>query len=261
MNTKQLREQVKQINLPPKAEKNSWLQRQIEIKQRILKDKPKEFLTWSVIHGCMFVGNAPYIYDEYNELFNSNDWHRWNGILKDPLFGQPDLWAGWTSGNLIHQAYHLKQFEDKTGKRIDELDSILEFGGGYGTMALLCRRLGFTGEYIIQDLPVISKLQEFYLFNVGINDIEFRIEYQLSDVDLIISLWALSETPDIFKNRFFRYHQTDNYLLSYASVWDTWNNDGYFDYFKAHNSDYEWYNWTIPHLSNSRYLIGSKDEG
>ncbi len=260
MNIKQLREQVKLINLPPKAEKNSWLQRQIEIKQRILKDDPEQFLTWSVVIGCMFVGNAPYIYDELKELSDSYDWHKWEKVLPESIFGQPEFWSDWTSGNMIHQAYHIKQWENKTGNKIEELDSILEFGGGYGTMALVCRRLGFTGKYIIQDLPVISKLQEFYLSNVDITDIEFRIEYELSHVDLIISLWAVAETPDVFKDRFFRYHGANNYLLSYSDIWETWNNRGYFDDFREIQPEYEWHDWIIPHLTNSRYLIGSREE-
>jgi hypothetical protein len=68
-----------------------------------------------------------------------------------------------SSGTLIHHAYHLHRFETVTGRFLLELQEIIEFGGGYGSMARLLARLGYRGRYHIHDLPEFAALQRFYL--------------------------------------------------------------------------------------------------
>jgi hypothetical protein len=68
---------------------------------------------------------------------------------------------------MIHHAYHVMRFERATGSSIADLDSVFEFGGGYGGMCRLFHRLGFRGRYIILDLPLFSALQRFYLACLG----------------------------------------------------------------------------------------------
>ena len=181
-----------------------------DLRQNILNNDPAEFLTWPGIVGTMFVGNAPYIHHELATLL-SGEWAvKCGEILDDPGIGKPDLWtehtleanlgAGYikftSSGNLIHQYYHLWQWEEKTGKRVKDLDIIVEVGGGYGAMALICHRLGFQGRYIILDLSEFSLLQQYYLSNVGIEGVEFRtkIDKQIN-CDLLIGLYSLNEMP------------------------------------------------------------------
>ena len=64
---------------------------------------------------------------------------------------------------MIHHAYHLAQFEEKTRTQVHEIDFVLEFGGGYGSMCRLFYNLGFRGRYVIFDLPSFSALQIYYL--------------------------------------------------------------------------------------------------
>lgn len=249
MNIIELREKVSKIELPMSAPNFTWLQRQINIKKHILNDEPKEFLKWPTIYACMFVANAPYIDIEYKALLP-----KYKNIIDEPKFGRPDFYNEHTSRNLIHTAYHLQQFEQKTNIDINKLNSIFEFGGGYGAMALLCHRLGFNGKYIIYDLPIVSLLQEYYLSNVGIEDVKFSTELEQKNIDLFIGLWSISETDHNFKNKIFDKINFDYYFMSYVPAWDGWDNDAYFLTHFGKSGE------IINHLPNSKYLIGATND-
>jgi hypothetical protein len=130
----------------------------------------------------------------------------------------PDTYSNNTqySMNLIHQAYHLTQWEQATGKRIEHLNTIVEFGAGYGAMALLCRRLGFEGQYIIYDLPEFSLLQEYYLSQFGMIDkMEWNPAEKPKDADLFMALYSISEVP--FEDRPGLMVKADSYLFLYRA--------------------------------------------
>jgi len=182
-------------SLPPLEEGNSfWRERRAELRQRIAADDPTEFLTWPTITSTMFVGEAPYIRDQYDALMR-DDIDRWRKAIREDEIGQPARlsYAPDTSGNLVRQAYCLILWEMVTGKNISNLKSIIEIGGGYGAMAKIARRAGFEGKYMIYDLPELSLLQEFYLSACGI-EAEFRGPTgRHRRPNLLIALWSLSE--------------------------------------------------------------------
>lgn len=256
MTADDLKQAIRQLSpLPDVSPDFSWLGRRIALRRRILKDDPEEFLTWSVIIGTMFVGNAPYISKEMSNLEL-----RYYDAIFDPGFGNPAVYDEWNddeiiTGNLIHQAYHLAQWEEKTGKHIENLNQIEEFGGGYGAMALICNRLGFGGIYSIQDFPEFSLLQRYYLSNVldDIGNIQFS--HPPAYPDLYIALWSISEVPPVDR----RIPNADSYLFAYAPNWDGYSNQDYFGDFIKGKPDYKWWNWQIDHLPNSWYLVGVKD--
>src|SRR3712207_7978939 len=47
------------------------------------------------------------------------------------LFRSYPAWPE-SSGNLLHHAYHVCRFEEATGLRAEQLELVVEFGGGYG---------------------------------------------------------------------------------------------------------------------------------
>ena len=63
---------------------------------------------------------------------------------------------------------HLALFEETTGSKIDTLELIFEFGGGYGSMCRLAHNLGFNQAYIIFDLQPFSALQNYYLSSLDL---------------------------------------------------------------------------------------------
>lgn len=139
--------------------------RRKQLRELVLKDDPRRFLSWRVITATMFVNYAPYIRQELIDLMNRS-WHtRWKVVIRENNVGMPEnhfLYLG-SSGNQIHHAYHLAQFERHTGLQIENMDMIIEFGGGYGNMARMAYRVGFKGKYLIYDLPEFYALQKFFL--------------------------------------------------------------------------------------------------
>jgi len=257
MNVDELRQRIRQLPpLPDCQPGHSWLWRRTDLRDKILHDNPKNFLTWPVVRGAMFVGNAPYIPAEAEELSQ-----RYFPAINESLFGKPEQYnhlGHITSGNLIHQAYHLMQWEQRTKKRIESLDTILEFGGGYGIMALIARRLGFKGRYIIYDLPEFSALQEYYLSNVGVDNVEFWTEFgEVKDIDLFVGLYSLTEVEPDFRERFIYAYPAWSYLFAYAANWDGWDNTAWAHSLMAYPG-YDWFNWRVHHAGVLWYLIGDK---
>lgn len=191
----------------------------------IMENDPKDFGHCPAIYHCMLVNHwpAPALW-EFTKLpsrlaevcylphFGPND----------PLHDYPEL-----SMNLVHQTYHIHQWEQATGRRINTLDTIVEFGGGYGAMCLLCHRLGFEGKYIIYDLPEFSLLQEYYLSQFGLlANVTWNPKKKPKPVDLFMALYSLSEVkPELREEKLVR---ADSYLFLYSGKWEAWDNVEYF---------------------------------
>jgi len=72
--------------------------------------------------------------------------------------------------NSTHHFYHLMRFEQRTGKEIKDIKSIVEFGGGYGNMARIVQNFGSFNSYTILDLLLVSCIQYVFLSDVSGND-------------------------------------------------------------------------------------------
>lgn len=149
------------------------------------KAEPIEnFMTWPEIVTTMVVGNVGYIQTERDYLIH-DDWSRWKDVVELEYKNRPNT-------NLIHQAYHLARWEKETGLKVSSLERIVEIGGGYGAMALIARRAGFTGRYIVFDFPELGRIQEFYWKEMGVSA-ETYSEFSGAYADLFIGLFSLSE--------------------------------------------------------------------
>lgn len=260
MRVEELRAMVRK--LPELPYDTFWNQKRNEIRIRMLdpNDDPSRLLTWSAIIATMFVGNAPYIDRELKAL-QDDHWTRWIPAITEDDFGGPERYNGLptTSGNLIHQAYHLLQWEKATGKRVKDLERIVEFGGGYGAMAKLIRRSGFTGEYIIFDTPEFSLLQEYYLSNVGIDDVHCISSDHAWSVawkrpaDLFIALWSLSETDDATQERIFTRINARSVLVSGLRPHAE---PTHFETLVMEDKRFSWSSQHIQHLLGNHYMIG-----
>ena len=252
MNASELRKRVSELPaLPDRHERFTWLARRASLRHKIATSDPAKFLQWPVCKEALFVGDPDCIMREYSELTASSLWLRYARAVLSPDFGSPD--RGRLSpydGTIVHQLYHLMQWESRSDKTVDELSTIVEFGAGYGTMAMLCRRLGFTGRYVTQDFPELMLLQEFYLTNVGIDDVECGGTPE--DIDLFIALFSKSETELEYRTML----DASNYLIGYQPKWDGWDNEEYFDRFSKSKSDLVWFDYHSVHFGNHKYLIG-----
>lgn len=159
----------------------------------------------------MVVGEAPYIETELTYLQASPSWPKWREAICEVPHSPATRLSYYprSSGNLIHQAYHLARWEERTGLDVATLRRIVEFGGGYGAMAQVCRQAGFRGEYYIYDFPELLLFQKFYLSMIGLNAHRRTVIktvsgfpawektiwwYRKHRADLLVALWSLSET-------------------------------------------------------------------
>ncbi len=138
-------------------------------------------------------------------------------ILEEDYIGLPDLPSlkYKTSDNSIHHLYHILRFLDETHLDLSLLNTIVEWGGGYGNMAKLFYRLKPSSlTYIIIDVPYFSCLQWLYLSAImgenqvflfqNYNDVIQEGKVNLIPVcfiestkikaNLFISTWGLSES-------------------------------------------------------------------
>jgi len=263
-----------------------WKQNLNDLRKLVVTDNPREFLRWDVISGTMFVGNEDYVVTELNHLRGKTDWkERWEKAIEEVETGFPIPFNRYprSSGNLIHQAYHVSQLEEKTGLLPDQLDFVCEFGGGYGCMCKLFHKLGFKGKYVIYDFPHFSALQKYFLKTVGITVHAFD-NFQsekngvtcVSDIDtlkdilstsegysnsLFIAMWSISETPLHIKNSILPLvSHFDSILISYQDKFVGMDNLEYFETYKSnHEHEIQWDRWEIKHLPGNTYLIGTRN--
>lgn len=208
---------------------------------RAQADPPESFLTWPCVRHTMLVEHfdiGPQV--DYLQL----DWSRWESVCLLPDVGEPqDRYAGtFLSRNLLNQAYHLKLWEDTTGRRVEDLASIYEFGGGYGALALLVHRLGFRGRYQICDLPEFALLQKWWLSTMLATDDALAVEHVdgPAEAELFIALYSLSETDADFRRRFMQHEWAGSYLLLYSGQWAEHDNQAWAREFVEFHGDLTW---------------------
>ena len=146
--------------------------------------------------------------------------------------------------NSVHHLYHLTQFEKATGRKINSIKSVVEFGGGYGNMARIMQNAGAPEAYSIIDLLLFSCVQHVFLSTVAdagqvafcnssTNNKSLFTLYPLSLMDsakklqgdMFLSTWALSESTraayDMVTQR--DWFGASNLLIAYNDKWKPWN--------------------------------------
>lgn len=86
-------------------------------------------------------------------------------LLKDDYLGLPTITSAkyMTSANRCYHINHLAHYATTCKKYFWECDIIIEWGGGYGSMARIMRKINPHVTYIIIDLPELLALQYIYL--------------------------------------------------------------------------------------------------
>ena len=244
-------------NLPPLTPVTPWDEHRASLCKHVARHNLAKFLTWSTITTTMFVGEEPYVENELLELMTYRDY--WSPALTESLIGKPPRlsYAPWTSGNAVHQAYHLKQWMDKTHLNVRDASWIVEFGGGYGAMAKIIHHLGFSGIYTLIDFPEFLLLQEYYLSSHGI-DAEYVTPQASNSIfgepDLFIALFSLSEMPT--GSRLALIPPAKSYLITYQPQWGDVSNSAWFSVLCRLRQDTHWWDWQAKHVSTYRYMIG-----
>jgi hypothetical protein len=220
----------------------------------IIKNKKIDnFLNNKFIQKIFFVHNRFYIVVQLISLKLSSQWHFWKKIINENSVGKPIrfFFYPWSSGNLIRQAYHLKKFNDWKCTKFNKIDFILEFGGGYGCMANLFKKISNKNKYIIFDTKVVSLLQYYYLAMNGhpvsfennnrknillVNNsskLRFFINHVKCNNRLLIMNWSFSEIPINQRIKYEDLIFKFNYIIiSFQDKFENINNSKYFDLLK-----------------------------
>lgn len=243
-----------------------WDRNRTALRHHLETDKLDNFLRWSTVEKTMFVGDVDFVHKEFEELMSGYDptdivsLGKYNALAETPI-GNPKPLFGWTSGNLIHQYYHLKQWLDRSKKPIDTLQSIVEIGAGYGAMALIIYRLGFKGRYTIIDLPEPAQIQQYYLSRTlpehwsNVFWLNTLPSSKLS-CDLFIGCHSLSEMPLSERERLLSQVDADAYLFACSYEFEGIDNQTWFREFAGDMPGYDWAQWAHPHQENAFYLVG-----
>lgn len=253
-----LRAEIQTAVPEPSGAHDAWMKYCNQLRRSIADRDPANFLRWKFIRRSMCLTNHPFLLVELRYLRSLPDWtDRWEPALADPWVGNPIpfLFARKTTGNTIHLAYHLAQWERASGCKVNDLSTIVEFGGGFGGMTRLARVLGFNGRYVVYDLPPFTALQRFYISECGI---EAETSSEISSLEtghegdgLFVACFSWSETPldtRSFIESIARQHR--HLLVGYQQRFRGIDNRSYFLNWTESTEHYE-----IGHTPGSWYLL------
>ena len=251
-----------------------WSSNQIILNNMIQSGNLRKFLQWPLIQHSMFFNDRKICNIEYEALRKSSIWNTvWKNNIFDPYFGYPLRYPKMftTSCNSIHHAYHLEKFFQSVNySKLNEIDLIIEFGGGYGNLCRILYNIGYRNEYWLFDLPEFVNMQEYYLSNTNnenVNKISFishpeelveRYENLQSRNILFIATWSLSESPLSVREKIISIISNSNYfLIAYQNNFCNIDNEKYFLSITNNITQKTiWKKEIITHLPDSSYLIG-----
>lgn len=297
--TDRLRQQlVEATAYQQRAMASCWNSRQRKLAERLQHNATDDFLRWP---ETRFIQSSRH--GEARALLKllraDPDWpSRWSRAVTEnqvgkawPLSSEPAM-----SPNSVLLTSHLWQYERASGLKIDrDIDLIVEFGGGYGAMCRVAHESGFSGRYIIFDLPVISALQRYYLSSVGLpvlpqskllasaesgvacisslTELQNLLSEKQSASDqpqarlprsLFIATWSLSETPLSVRNEFHSVlERFSAYLLSYAIAFEDCDNRTYYRQLISEPAfaALSWHEQRLPSQPLNYYLFGYPSQG
>jgi len=195
-----------------------WKQLNAEIEHTLLPYPSFSFLRNPLVSATMVINDfGQVLKQELAMLKNEVSRDRLKVLLKEDYVGNPLIINSTylASHNSIHHLYHLTKFLKITKSHLDEISTVVEWGGGYGNLAKIFRRLNpATHTYIIIDTPLFSSIQWLYLSTIlGPDSVKLLqnpadvvhsgkinlipicfLDYQEISADLFVSTWALSES-------------------------------------------------------------------
>lgn len=253
-----------------------WITQSNAILHNIACADITNFTNWKILRFLMF--SIPPI-TALKHLQSLPDWEsKWENAIRESPVGNPKPYEFYpkSSGNLITHALHLSHFLSDMNCKLDSLNTIFEFGGGYGGMCRLIYRVGFLGEYVNLDLPASIKLQQYYLGRTTEErEIAFLLDgdefvKRISDEkgrSLFIAAWSISEAPFSLREKVLQAvcANTEYILIVFQSQHREFDNLDFFAKLVEKNTDYQWNLIEVPYLiiadAKHYYLFGKRKEG
>lgn len=231
----------------------------------------QRFLRLPQVQMTMYEYYAPFLIPEYFATRSQLRSYAFEPatVLRETSVGAPIpfLFDRRTSGNLFHHIYHVLQFIGHTGVMPDQLNQVIEFGGGYGNMCRVLHRLRFKGRYDILDLPTFNILQEFFLqahglISNGDSKINLHVSsdgLQVGPECLYLATWSLSETgEDVRGDQIKLMNKCSHFLIAYRDEFEGMDNARFFKEYAICRQDLEWKLVPCKYINRSYYLFGTK---
>lgn len=265
----ELRERIINLENNSADANTTWQKNMKDLRLSIINGDPRNFIAWEVIRATMFHHCSK---RELTYLKKTTSWREYKKNLQESTVGNPPPYPylPLSSGNLIHNLYHIAQLTAVFKINIKDLKNIFEFGGGYGSNCRLLYNMGFHGTYTIYDLPEFSAIQKYFLSCVGIyspkkialitstTEAEKAMAHN-NAIDLFIATWSISESPISVREKIWALISDPTYILIvYQNTFEEIDNRKYFANFKEKRHNYEWVEYEIPHLHGSHYLFGKR---
>lgn len=259
---------------------NEWSDFMEEIYDNFLTKDKNSFLRFPIVQNTLHPAHYSLSSKYFNFLKDKDIYLKYLSkcSVESPV-GNPfaDLNYKLSSPLLIQHAHHLYTILTSFNIKIDHLESIFEYGAGYGSFSRLLKNSGFRNTHIIYDLEFMTLLQKMYLksvFNDGVNKnignldninwisrIEdvLRLDIENKENSLFIATWSLSETPLDVRDKFIPIIKKHKYIfITYQRDFYETDNVSYFKNFKSEIDTHKWNHYECKFFKNNFYLIGTK---
>jgi hypothetical protein len=210
--------------------RSDWAERNADLERDLLPVPAADFLRHPAIRYQMFVDEhvLPYELPFVRSQLPDDELLREDAVGTPPTVALP-LNGIQTSSNTVHQLHHLLRYEQATARRLQDAETIVEWGGGFGSlMRLICRMHGGRPTCVVIDTPIFSAVQWLYLSAVlgeervvlqdfgpvqlvdgRVNLVPIGLVKDMAvTADLFVSNWALNESTheaqdDVVSRRWF----------------------------------------------------------
>lgn len=212
-----------------------------ELKRIFLPHPSFQFFRNKTIRSTMFVNAGGWwLTEEIAFLEKMLKPETLRRLLEEDYVGVPTICNSkyLTSHNSIHHLYHLVRFQNSTAVKINKYNSIVEWGGGYGNMAKIVKRMNMEMTYTIIDTPLFSCIQWLYLSSIlgdgdvniiedskdntmekkiNILPLDFIAESKKIKTDIFVATWSLSESSKFAQNHvnFVSYFGAEHLLIAF----------------------------------------------
>jgi len=214
-----------------------------KILELVLKKKLNNFLRESFIQKVFFVHNRLYIFFLLIKIFLNKK--KFKYLLKEDHIGDPVRYFLYpqSSGNRIREVFHLMELEKFIQMPLKNINEVFEFGGGYGNMARIFKKINNRVTYTIFDTKEVNLIQYYYLNmlnlktnwnlvkkkQINIINRTDKINTGTLKNKLFIANWSLSETPiDIRDKIIKKFSKFNFFLISFQNSFENLDNYYYF---------------------------------
>jgi len=214
-----------------------------KILELVLEKKLNNFLRENFIQKVFFVHNRLYIFFLLIKILFYKK--KFKYLLKEDHIGDPVRYFLYpkSSGNRIREVFHLMEFEKFIQIPLKNINEVFEFGGGYGNMARIFKKINNKVSYTIFDTKEVNLIQYYYLNMLNLktnwNQIKKKQINLINRIDkinfgnlknkLFIANWSLSETPiDIRDKIIKKFSKFNFFLFSFQNWFENLDNYCYF---------------------------------